>query len=587
MAQAERQITPMAQTEPEIAPKAQPQQATRGQVGARVWLNRPAGISITVAIAFIILVAPAWLLADQIHPFLLFNDDFDFIVQSRDWAITRATLLVPHEAHVVPLFRLWTFGLVALAGRLANLPLVLSAASYLALVVTMLLVGHLVAQEARQTAVGLAAMAGLGVSTVVEPAVRWYSAGQPLWAGAAIVLTILLARNWCLKGGRLRLAAAALASLAAPALWTGGVVAGPAGIAYLWARRSCRSRGLSLALAGATACFLLLFLAATRHQIQENKVIWQQHEELWPRPIQAVLHTAQAIAETLVLGNLGLDATVSSFQAVALVLGLAGIWFWSRGGMHRLNPLEAAGAAVVLASYLLIYTFRGNHPYVSLRPAGWYQLIAQVGMPIFVSGWWIELRRTSARTEPALAPAESSSAGAGNPDTAPSPPHEPSSGRLTRKEAIVVLALASVLYFMQAPRALAILLRSAPPLSKSEQRMFPILSLQRTRAMYFRNQSHDRQVRALARTDLARPIAMRLGASPEALRHTFGHLMVPGTFAGQDTCDMVGLLHLPPQEPKAQPDAARIRAALGHLLSTESEPRPIWLDPKDPWPPAP
>src|SRR4029077_18065671 len=142
----------------------------------------------------------------------------------------------------------WTFGLVTLAGSLANLPQVLGIATYFGLVVTMSLVGYLAAQESRQTAVGLAAMAVLGLSTVVEPAVRWYSAGQPLWAGAAIVATIILARNACLKGRRGRVGIAALACFAAPALWTGGVIAGPAAIAYVWAKRTCRSRGLTIAI---------------------------------------------------------------------------------------------------------------------------------------------------------------------------------------------------------------------------------------------------------------------------------------------------------------------------------------------------
>src|SRR5579864_2632444 len=529
---------------------AQAEQEPSGErAGLGAWLQRPVGRWVTVVIAGVILGAPAWLLADLLHPFVLFNDDYAFIVESRDWATTRANLLVPHEAHVVPLFRLWTFALVTLAGPLANLPLVLSMASYFALVLTMLLVGSLTARETQQTAVGLAAMAGLGLSTVVEPAVRWYSAGQSLWAGAGIVLTIILARNWCLKGGLLRFGKAVAVALAAPALWTGGVVAGPAGIAYLWAKKPCRSRGLSLALAVATACFIVILLAFIHKPLSQNKIIWESHSELWPRPIQAILHTAQATAETLVLANLGIDATVSPVQAVWLVLGLAGVWIWSRGGVRRINSLEAGGATVILGSYLIIYTFRGNHPYVSLRWAGWYHVIAQVGTVLFVSGWWVELRRPATRAEPAPAP-----------------------GRLSRKEVIIVLGMAYIVYSMQAPRALALLLRAVPPLTASERRLFPHSNLQRERAIFLRREAHDRQERVLARIDLCRPIARRLRASPEALRRTFADLLVPGTIEGA----MVDLLNLPPDQPDAQTDPVVLRSALGNLLRAEPESRPSW-----------
>jgi hypothetical protein len=558
------------------------QQPRREQAGLGAWLERPVGRWVTVMIAGAILSAPAWLLYDRLRPFILANDDYAFIVESRNWATTRANLLVPHEAHVVPLFRLWTYALVTLAGPLTNLPLALSVASYFALVLTMLLVGYLTARETQQTAVGLLAMAGLGLSTVVEPAVSWYSAGQPLWAAAGIVLTILLARSWCLNGGPLRFGNAVALALAAPALWTAGVIAGPAGIAYLWGKKPCRSRGLSLALAGATACFVVFLGTSIRKHVSENKVIWQQHYELWPRPIQAVLHTAQAIGETLVLANLGIDAIVSPVQAVWLVLGLGGIWIWSRGGLRRLNALEAAGATVILGSYLIIYTFRGNHPYVSLRGAVWYHVIAQVGTVLFVSGWWVELRRSGPRVEQERAqsvPAASLAATAAS--RALPALLRPAPGRLTRKEALIVLGLAYMLYSMQVPRALAIVLRGVPPIAASERQIFPDPILQRQRAMFLRKASHERQERVLARIDLARPIARRMRASPEALRRTFANVLVPGKIEGM----MVDLLNLPPDQPNAQTDPARLRSALGHLLLTEPEPRPFWLDPKDPWPP--
>ena len=333
-------------------------------------LDRQAGRWVLLSLLAVILVTPAWMLLDELGCFALLGDDFAYIAYSRQWPITWRNLLTPHNTHIVPIFRIWTFGLVALAGHLENLPTVFAAASYLGLVMAMLAVGGLTALETRRPALGLTAMAILGISTVTHPLVTWYSAGQALWAGTGAVATILLAREWSLKGGRWRLGLVALGALAAPAIWTGGLVAGPAAIAYLRAKDRSRSRTPAAILAAVTISwilFLLLLILAHR-QISEPTIIWEQHSELWPRPIQAVLHTAQAIIEALVLGNLGLDAITTPAQALALTLDLIALWALSRRGRGRANPLETSGVTMLpFGSFLLIYTFRGNLPYSSLR----------------------------------------------------------------------------------------------------------------------------------------------------------------------------------------------------------------------------
>jgi hypothetical protein len=380
----------------------------------------------------------------------------------------------------------------------------------------------------------------------------------------------------------LRFGATVAAALAAPLIWTAGVVAGPASIVFLWARKPCRSRGLVIGLAGATGCFIVVLFTLIHQHLRETKVIWELHPELWPRPIQAMLHTAQAIAENLLLANLGIDAIVSPDQAVWLVIALAGVWIWSRGGARRIHPLEAAGATVILGSYFLIYTLRGNVPYVSLRGGGWYHIIAQVGTVLFVAGWWAHLRHSGPRVERQHA---NVNAAALSTATAPARTKPalgpPVAGRLTRKEAIIVLGLVFMMYSMQAPRALALLLRAVPALSPSERAIFPESILQRGRALYLRREHHDWQMRVLGRIDRARPIATKMKASPEALKRTFAKILVPGKMEGM-TVDM---LNLPPDQPNAQTDPGRLRAALGHLLFAEPETRPYWLDPNDPWPP--
>src|SRR5262245_54858573 len=167
----------------------------------RCWLSRPAPIWLLAALMALILAAPLWLLVDDLRSLSLLHDEFAYIAQSRDWAALSAHLFEPHNAHVVPVFRIWTFAVVALSGRLANLPAVFAAAGYFALLTAMAALGYVIARETRQLAAGLSAMAVLGISTVTQPAVTWFSAGQALWAGSAILVAIAIAGSWSDKGG--------------------------------------------------------------------------------------------------------------------------------------------------------------------------------------------------------------------------------------------------------------------------------------------------------------------------------------------------------------------------------------------------
>jgi len=497
-------------------------------------------------------------MADDLRFFALFGDDFAYIAESRDATTTLNNLLAPHNTHVVPLFRLWTFALVALAGHLANLQAVFGAASYVGLVSAMLAVGQLVMKEFSRAGVALTVMAGLGVSTVVMPAVTWYSAGQALWAGAAVVVTLVLVRNWSLKGGGWRFALAVLGAALAPAIWAGGHVAGLAGAAYLGATGQSRCRRPALALVGVAASAILLELVLVRREIQETTIIWEHRRELWPRPIQGVLHTAQAVIEALLFGNLGLDTITTPLQASTLTLGLVGLWAWSRGGWRRVMPLEAAGAAIVLFGYLMPYTFRGNLPFSSLRSAGWYHAIPQIGAVLLAAGWWVGLTPLPAQSDPR---------------------------RLTRRGALIVLGLILLLSQMQTPRAERFLLAEAPPMTASEKQKFPIAELQRLRALYFREDHRDRQFRHLARLDAAQRVCARLRIGPGTIRREFGRILMPGISELQGQSDVVSIMAFPNDAGEMAP--AAVRSALGSLLPPEPAPRPAWLSPKDTWPAPP
>ncbi len=73
------------------------------------------------------------------------------VAGSRTWQRTVSNLFVPHNAHVVPAWRILTWALVACSGNLERLPTVLAIASYSILVAVMLMTGRLVARETGRT----------------------------------------------------------------------------------------------------------------------------------------------------------------------------------------------------------------------------------------------------------------------------------------------------------------------------------------------------------------------------------------------------------------------------------------------------
>ena len=167
--------------------------------------------------------------------------------------------------------------------------------------------------------------------------------------------------------------------------------------------------------------------------IKQTPLIWERHPELWPRPVQAVLHVAQVIAESLVFGNLGVDVVTTPFQAVILVLGLASIWSWSvAGDQGGINPLEAAGATIVDREL----------------PSGVY-LPGQPGVQHFAAGGLVQRDPAGRRRR--------SSRPAGGPDC----------GRLirpmTRRGALAVSALVVTMALMQAPRVERYFIAKMPP----------------------------------------------------------------------------------------------------------------------------
>jgi hypothetical protein len=200
---------------------------------------------------------------------------------------------------------------------------------------------------------------------------------------------------------------------------------------------------------------------------------------------------------------------------------------------------------------LLVFYFRGNLPYTSLRAYGWYHTIPQLGAILFAAGWWAAVRR-------------------------------PAPERMSLGQTAAVLVLVFVFCLIQVPRAAQQLIASAPELAPSESKLFPSTELLAGRARYFKVELRERQLRALVRLDRLDALLTEMNASPESLRDVFGHVLIPGISEKQPGCDAFSLLSSRPRNPDARAELAAQSLLLVELLRPEPEPIPPWLDRKDP-----
>jgi hypothetical protein len=522
-------------------------------------LRRPAPRPVVAALGLAVLAAPAWLMADWLAYYALLGDDFWYISEARDPARLARYLFVPHNTHVVPLFRLWTYVLIELAGRMAAWPVVFSIGAYVPLVLAMLSVGHLVARERNSTALGLAAMVLVGVTTTTEPAVAWYSAGQALWSGVFVVLALLAARAWREDGSRRSLIAAFAVTLAAPLWWSAGLVAGPVVAGFLTLDPQPRNRKLAPWFLVPTVLTAGLIVLGSLRQLAGTAIVHEHHRGLWPRPIQAAFHTAQAIPEVLVAGNFGCDTETTPEQGLVLTAALALAWAWSWWGRGGPTPLGAAGAGIVVLAYLQVFYFRGNLPFAShLRTLRWYHAVPQLGAVLFLIGWG---PRTTIKT-----------AGGARP---------------TYLGLLGVLGLMGAMLLLHTPRHQRRIIEAAPRVTEfeSDTLVFRTHELRYLRARYFAEQHARRQQRALARLDQALPRVAHDGLGRDALKAAYGVALVPGMPKGAGPYNAIDLLRLP--EHGRPFDAADVRRAFQPFLTPEPDPRPEWLRPypQAPWPP--
>jgi hypothetical protein len=538
-------------------------------LGSRIqaWLGRPLGFTSTLVLLVCVVSAPAWLFFDPLSyiprdpvvVYRLTNDDFEYCSASRTWTKALASLFVPHNTHVVPAWRLVTWGFVACAGRLSRLPDVLATVSYGILVAVMLMTGRLVARETCRPGLGLAAMATVGTSTLMFSAATWYSAGQPLWSGFGILVTLWYLQGFRRTGGSLRLVLAAVAAIVAGWLWTVGHLAGPLGAIYLWAdgRTRCRLAAAVPLLASVVAFAVAMGLGGRKIDASVSLHGRSAREAI--DPIRVAEYTMQAIPENLFFGNLGVITETTALQGTLLTVALLLAWVWSRSPQWRFNPLECVGVAMVLGSYLLEWSLRGYKAFAEWRlvVVPWYDVIPQIGAVLFMAGWFSGPRPTSMPRH--LLP-------------------------LTRLKGLAVLSLAVGLVLLNRPRVDTLWRLRPGNLSimlPSELTRYPVPALQTLRTSALVRDRAAWQRRHLAKLEQAEAVARRLGIGRDAISRIFGRVPAPDL---PEVYDAVGLLDLP--RDGTETDATVIRRALGLLLAVEREPRPEWIGPEEPWPPS-
>ncbi|MFO0908844.1 MAG: hypothetical protein U0794_10880 [Isosphaeraceae bacterium] len=378
----------------------------------KLWVGQPAPWIWFLDITALLLVAPLilWLdpfdgyrpgseglddlgsrLAALARPFAtnrLQLDDFEYVAESRTPAALSRSAFTPHNTHLVPLFRVWTYLWVRAAGSLAELPEAFGVAGYLTYVVTMLLLGHVIAWESGRTAHGFAFMALFGVSALLEPTVRWFAASQALLAGTVVLASLAAWQRWRAGGSWVWLLLGTLATMAAPLVWSGGYVAGPAGLVYLLASGQSRDRrvawvplagSLAVAVAAALVAGSTIAAPANFHDRTLREAI---------NPIQGAISTAQGCVEILALHNLGLEALATTAGQGSC----SACSVWPRGlrgaaAPARANPLEAAGATVLHSRFRPDQRGGGaTSRSIASATLSWYQAIPQLGAVLFLAG---------------------------------------------------------------------------------------------------------------------------------------------------------------------------------------------------------
>jgi hypothetical protein len=337
---------------------------------------------------------------------VLVGDDWQIVVESWTWDSARAHLWQPHNEHSMPLGRLsiWLMGL--LAWKQTNVPLVMALQGPLALIAAMVMVYLLVRRESEQPLRGLLALALFGVSTRYENAINWFSASFTLLALDTFLLGLLAAQRWRQTGRFRHLVASAFWCVLAPGWFGSGVLAGPLCMLYLLVssspypglaklaslRERLRDAARRILLPALVPLLGTLISLAITLPLNGKKIMdlprVEQPVTAWEtfKPQVGLEYTLRSMVDDLIPGAIGFKEFASPIPIVKVVwflfLTLGLVWWWQ--APHR--PLLVVGLAIIVSSYMAIYTVRAYFEYEEMHHWSRYHLFAHLGLVLFLCG---------------------------------------------------------------------------------------------------------------------------------------------------------------------------------------------------------
>jgi hypothetical protein len=369
-------------------------------------------------------------------------DDFQILVRSWTWPTAVDNLWVPANEHAMPLGRVTTWALAALAGRAADAPRVLLCQGPLAVVLGMPLLYLFVRRELGHPFHGLAAMSLFGISSLYAQAVFWFSASFSVLSLDMMLLALLAAQAWRRTGRPWQLLLAACWAALAPGWFAIGILAGPLCCLYLLPAEKSARRVRDLVLHVLAALVPLLgsvaFLAVSLPRTAERILHLPHYEGKTAVEAFHVLpgleNAGRSVVDNLVPGAFGISTPPGVVcplpwaWVVLALLAAAGVWWWRGVRRHRLLLL---GLGCVVASYVLVYSARSDGwDYVSehggLHTWSRYHLFPQLGLALFLCGGLPRWEGSRLRLDPA--------------------------GTLSRRQSWAVAVLIGALLVTQAPR---------------------------------------------------------------------------------------------------------------------------------------
>jgi hypothetical protein len=326
------------------------------------------------------------------HPALV-GDDFEILARSWTWRAAWGNLWLTANEHAMPLGRLTTGALVALAGRAENLPWVFAWHGPLAVLLGLPLVYLFVRRELGHPFYGLIAMALFGVSSVYQQAVFWFSSSFSVLSLDMTLLALLAAQDWRRTGRAWPLLLSAFWAALAPAWFAIGILAGPLACLYLLPPRrgALHIRAALVPLLG-SAAFLAVSLPHTWERIMHLEHYQGETAVRAFHPLTGLLYTCRSLVDNLFLGVFGVSTAPGQVCplplvfAVLAVLVLAGVWWWLAAPHRRLLLL---GLGFILANYFLVYGARSTWPWDAqpwMHTWTRYHLFPQLGLTLFVCG---------------------------------------------------------------------------------------------------------------------------------------------------------------------------------------------------------